>query len=370
MTIFLMGTLSFRSLYSQDVSSGALFLDLPHNVHQHALGEAADLEGLKSINTNPAGTNIRDAGSQDSLHSGLNFAQYPGGLLFTNILLLYWFRDEIGTFGLAVVYLDYGKIPNIDTAGNELGNISAYDIYAGLNYSRKIFGDILIGVNAKIIQQKLHTFSATGFAGDIGLKRKFGIFKNDLWVSLSGNHLGPPLKFDQENTPLPSRIHLSTSYVMKSWFPKWFYIKFGPQFNYFLENYMTFTIASGFFFDLGYFNLYALTKYRLGSGTGQYAVGTGGTYKADSYQIDLSFGINPIAFSNDLIASITFVYNFTQKKLSRVKPIDFSADLKISDPAELGKDPGEIIIKLDDPIEGADKETTKKKKGGDQKNIE
>ena len=356
--VFLLTVFSSGRLHSQDITSGALFLDLPHNVHQHTVGNAADLEGLKSINTNPAGTTIDGLASQHALHSSVNFSQYPGNLLFTNLSLLYSPGKKIGMFGFVIAYLNYGNIPNIDVDGNESGNVAAYDIYASLNYSREIPWGILIGANVKVIQQRLHTFSATGFAADIGVKKKFNIFKNDLWISISGNHLGPSIRFDQEATPLPSRIHASTSYVMKSWLPSWFYIKIGPQLDYFLENYYDFTLAGEFFFDIRYFSLYALARYKFGSGINQFALGAGGIYKTASYQIEASFGINPIAFSNELIASLAFIYNFKRTKLSQVKPIDFSADLKNSDSEELDKDPGEIIIKLDRPAEEQNKDIT------------
>ena len=348
-TILLVLLFNAGNLYPQDVTSGAFFLELPHNVYQNALGEAANLEGLNALNANPAGTTIQDNIQGQALHAGLNFSNYPAGLLFTHLGLLYWMGEKAGTIGLSVSYLNYGSIANIDASGNNIGNISAYDIYAGLNYSREIPWGLLIGTNIKVLQQKLDTFSATGFAVDIGLKKKFNVFRNDLWLSVSGNHLGSSIKFDQAGTPLPSRLHVSTSYVITAWLPKWLQIKIGPQFNYFLENYVSFIIAGELVFDFKYFAFYALGSYRTLPDGNQLGVGGGGLYKAQYYSLDVSFGAKPRPFGTDLVTSVAFIHDFSPVKLSHVKPIDFTSDLKAQkEDLEVGSD--EIIIKLDDPI--------------------
>ena len=355
-TILLALLFNVGNLYSQDVTSGAFFLELPHNVYQNALGEAANLEGLKALNTNPAGTTIQDNIQGQGLHTGLNFSNYPGGFLFTHLGILYWMGEKAGTIGLGVTYLHYGSIANIDASGNNIGNISAYDVYVGLNYSREIAWGLLIGTNIKVFQEKLDTFSATSFAVDIGLKKKFNVFKNGLWISVSGNHLGPSIKFDQVGTPLPSRLHISTNYVIKTWLPKWLQIKIGPQFNYFLEGYFNFTFAGEFVFDFDYFTFYTLASYRTLPDGSQVGVGGGGLYKAKYYSLDVSFGVRPQPFGTDLVTSVAFIHDLTQIKLSRVKPVDFTSDLK-TQKENVKVESDEIIIKLDEPIQDVVDET-------------
>ena len=350
--LLLIGGINSNILLAQSVSSGALFLDLPQNAHQHSLGASASLLGLDGININPASTTHPQNSSQYYIESALNISRLPGDALFSNLSFLHWFGDRYGTLSGSASFLHYGGISITDQNGIAAGQANAYDLSVSLNYSRKIFYDILVGVNATMIQQKLHTFSGMGFSADFGLKKRFRIKKNELWVSLAGNHFGPGITFDQVKTPLPSKINAAVSFALRQWLPSWFSMEMGPQFGYFLEGHYNLNWGSEFLFHIDSFDIYALNRYQYNSIGRQngFSFGVGGSYRFQAYRMHISFAINPFAAVSDFVSSMKLVYNFGTSKLSQVRPVDFSGELDYDEPQELAKDSDEIIIQLDEPV--------------------
>lgn len=77
---------------------------------------------------------------------------------------------SIGTFGLQVVYLNYGEFIETDQAGNVLGEFSGGDLLFGLSFARSYNSMFSYGVTAKFLYEKLEEYSATGVAVDIGVR--------------------------------------------------------------------------------------------------------------------------------------------------------------------------------------------------------
>ncbi len=346
------GIMFYPSIISaQDVGSSAGFLNLPHNVSEYSVGNSASLLGLDGIYTNPASTTLPENFAQYYMESSVSVSQFLGDILFSNVSFLYWLGDNYGTFGGVISFLHYGDIPIVDASGSFQGETSAYDFYGSLNYSRKIFYDILIGVNLKVIQQKLYIFNAVGFASDFGLKKKINLQNNELWLSLSGNNFGPKITFEVEGSPLPSSINGSTSFVLHKWLPWWFSVEIGPQFNYFLEGHYDFTFGSEFLFDFQSFNFYGLIKYKYNSvNQNQISFGIGGGYHFYPYYVNISFGMKPLQESSDFITSIKFIYDFGVNKLPKVEAINLEKELNLDNSKTPTRDFGEIIIQLDEPI--------------------
>ena len=327
------------SLFSQDIGSGTLFLNVPHNVQQYSIGHSASLLGLDGVYTNPASTTLPENTSQYYMESAVNVSQFLSDVFFSNASFLYWFGDTYGTFSATISFLYYGSIPFVDENSVLQGVATAYDLYGSFNYSRKIFFEILIGVSTKIIQQKLHTFNALGFAVDFGVKKKFNIDNNELWISIAGNNFGPAITFDMVGSPLPSKVTGSSSFILRKWLPHWFNVEMGPQFDYFLEKYYNLAWGSKLLFRFYFFEIYGLTRYQyMSSGQNVFSFGGGASYGFSAYQVHASFGMNPFLENNNFITSIKFIYNFGIKKLTQVKPVDFSKELNYNDFQTLPKD--------------------------------
>ena len=72
--------------------------------------------------------------------------------------------------GLHITYLNYGKFIETDIAGNELGNFSGSDIVVAGSFAFKKGHSWKFGATTKLIYEKIHDYSATGLAFDLGIK--------------------------------------------------------------------------------------------------------------------------------------------------------------------------------------------------------
>jgi hypothetical protein len=129
----------------------------------------------------------------------------------TQIALTYdsWFVDAFfnnataavplstGVLGAEVFYMNFGSFANVDDFGNSLsGSVSPFTLAAFLAYGIGLNENFSAGVSAKVITQSQGSISKTGFAGDIGLMYKTGIFSAGLAARNFGGGAGSPLPSD------------------------------------------------------------------------------------------------------------------------------------------------------------------------------
>ena len=118
-----------------------------------------------SLYYNPAG--IAQFESQRFIASYHNyFADMQSGFLgFIKPL-----AQEKYFLGLHITYLNYGKFVETDIAGNELGNFSGSDIVLAGSFAVRKGYSWKFGATTKLIYEKIHDYSATGIAFDLGVK--------------------------------------------------------------------------------------------------------------------------------------------------------------------------------------------------------
>jgi len=95
--------------------------------------------------------------------------------------------------GLHISYLNYGKFIETDNTGNELGDFSGSDLVLAGSIAFKHGYAWKFGATSKLIYEKIHDFSATGVAFDVGAKyssnREYysaGIMVQNLGFQFSG----------------------------------------------------------------------------------------------------------------------------------------------------------------------------------------
>ncbi|MDH4158071.1 MAG: PorV/PorQ family protein [candidate division Zixibacteria bacterium] len=72
--------------------------------------------------------------------------------------------------GFYIDYLNYGNFVETDRFGQTLGEFSGGDLLLAVSFAKKQEDDLMFGVTAKFIYEKVHDFSATGLAADFGVK--------------------------------------------------------------------------------------------------------------------------------------------------------------------------------------------------------
>jgi hypothetical protein len=77
--------------------------------------------------------------------------------------------QDIGRFGAAVKYINYGTFTKAGIDGEKQGEFSAGEVAFILGYANSLDQNFYYGVNAKFIYSGIETRSSTGLAADIGL---------------------------------------------------------------------------------------------------------------------------------------------------------------------------------------------------------
>lgn len=77
--------------------------------------------------------------------------------------------DDIGRFGAALKYINYGSFDEADEFGNRTGEFSANELALIIGYSNSLDDNFYYGANAKVIYSGIADRSSSALALDIGL---------------------------------------------------------------------------------------------------------------------------------------------------------------------------------------------------------
>ena len=106
--------------------------------------------------------------------------------------------------GASVTFLDYGTIDAYDINGNAMGQVSSYDMQAGLSLSLALNERLSVGVTAKYVGEKLADLTASTFAGDLGLS-----YQSSRWsFSLAAVNISSGMKFETTKEKLPTAVRV------------------------------------------------------------------------------------------------------------------------------------------------------------------
>jgi len=112
--------------------------------------------------------------------------------------------------GLALSYLNYGSFAETNLAGDKLDDFSGGNLLFAASIARRVGFNWAVGATGKIIYQKIHEYSASGVALDMGAKftsnrgrYSFGAAVQNLGTQLSS------LGSEKDKLPLTLRIGAS-----------------------------------------------------------------------------------------------------------------------------------------------------------------
>ena len=183
------------------------------------------------------GTDARSAALSDAttaIASGASAAtQNPAGLIFVpspdksfDVLFTHreWIQDtrieylavrigldSLQSLGVSLSSLATDDIEIRTRPGPAEGTFSARNASIGLSYARG-FGDLALGVTAKVLYEKLLVDDATGFAVDLGGRWQAPL--PNLVVGAALQHLGSMGKMRQESTTLPATLRIGPAYTL------------------------------------------------------------------------------------------------------------------------------------------------------------
>ena len=212
-------TLTSTICNAQAGESVYAFLNLPTSARQIALGGVAlTLNGdVNQPLWNPA---TIDGEMQGKV--SVNYTNYLSGINLGSMTFTTRLQEELGLFHAGIQYLDYGELTRADEIGNVLGTFKAYDLALSMGYAHALKTiNLRMGVNAKLINSRIDTYSSFGVAFDLAFLYRDA--KSPLKISMVFRNMGSQITtFDGTKESLPFRILLGASSRFKHVPIQWF----------------------------------------------------------------------------------------------------------------------------------------------------
>ena len=113
--------------------------------------------------------------------------------------------DADAGLGLAVQYDSTSNFDQIDSQGNNLGQVENYDLLMDLAGGLALSPTLRIGVGGKLFSSRLQEFQSHGLAVDVGAQSDMG---SRVTLGGSFNNLGLQQAYDQQSDPLPAVLEM------------------------------------------------------------------------------------------------------------------------------------------------------------------
>ncbi|MCX5784858.1 MAG: PorV/PorQ family protein [Elusimicrobia bacterium] len=200
-------------------TSGAQFLKVASGARGAALGEAysALADDAFALDWNPAGIVAIKKKSMVFMH-----APYLAGT-FVDYFGYAENAGEVGAWGVAVKYMNFGAIHKTDSSGFDLGVFTPYDISASVSFATYITGynkepeeRFILGATGKFVRSKLYSSDNT-ISADIGLLFPY-LFDNRFRLAMSAQNIMGTLRYDKEDTPLPLILRFGSVTTLTKYF--------------------------------------------------------------------------------------------------------------------------------------------------------
>ena len=197
--VLFLGTVLISEVFAgggkRNGTAGAQELLIPSSASGLALNGAniSNITGLDAVFYNPAGF----GGSKTSTEAMFSHLNYIADISLSFAAVGVSF-SELGSLAFSLRTLNFGDIP-ITTVENPYGTGSTYSpsyVTLGLTYSNSLTDRIRVGVNLKLVSEKIVRTSATGFALDAGIQYQGLAGLDGLSFGITLKNLGPQMKFD------------------------------------------------------------------------------------------------------------------------------------------------------------------------------
>jgi len=223
--------------------------------------------------------------------------------------------EDIGRFGAAIKYINYGNFEEADDFGNRTGEFSANEMAFVIGYANNLDENFYYGVNAKFIYSGIADRSSTAMAVDLGLH--YAIPDNNWNFGFAVLNLGGQLSkyyetSEAEDLPLDVVIGLSKRLENLPLRLSVDFHKLNEDRDDFIEKFKAFTVGAKFTLSkvlklrLGYDNE-RRSEFKIGTTAGVAGFNAGLGVKISDYQFDYGYsslglvgGLHRIGISTSL----------------------------------------------------------------------
>jgi hypothetical protein len=205
-SVFLIGASTPPTADAADPGDTSLaFLKIGIGARAAAMGEAyaAVAQDPTAVHWNPAGISTVPGREFHSTHN-----EWISDVRYEYLAAVQGMQGH--AIGAHVGLLHMGELEERNDVGVLTGHFRAYDFTGGLTYGRRITRTIEMGATVKVLYSKIHDFSATSFATDLGVRYRTPL--RGLVLAGTATNLGTPVKFEEEDAVLPFGVRLAAAY--------------------------------------------------------------------------------------------------------------------------------------------------------------
>ena len=202
--------------------AGALFLLISPGARAGGMGEAqvAVANDAYASYWNPAGLAFLEGSEAALMH--VNWLPNLVSDMYYEFIAFRHHVPTFGTLGGHIIFLNLGEQQRTDEQGENLGTFSSFMFAATGSYGAFISRTAAIGLNIKLLHQKLAEIGAgaekgkgvtTDFAFDIGYLQK-GFLSNRLDIGMTITNIGPKIAFidEAQADPMPTNFTLGLNF--------------------------------------------------------------------------------------------------------------------------------------------------------------
>lgn len=195
------------------------FLKIAAGARGAALGEAysALADDAFALDWNPAGLIHIKKNSMALMHSPYLAGSYVDYFAYAET------AGEVGSWGVAVKYMNYGKLDKTNSSGVDLGSFSPFDTSVNVGFACYITGfnkdpedRFVLGATGKFVKSKIISDDNT-VSADIGVNMPY-MFENRFRMTVTAQNIMGTLRYDKEEAPLPLILRLGTLTRLGSYF--------------------------------------------------------------------------------------------------------------------------------------------------------
>ncbi len=177
-------------------TSGAQFLKIGAGARPTALGDAfvGAADDVNALYYNPGGLGLLQKAEIMAMHT-----QYFQGLNYN--FGAYVQPTKHGTVGLSIATLQTDALTRRDVDESSSGTFENQDAAYTISYGHSLGETFGIGGNMRWIREQIDSTSASAWAGDVGILKRFE--EHPVSVGFAIRHFGTKVKFQEESDPLP-----------------------------------------------------------------------------------------------------------------------------------------------------------------------
>ncbi len=211
----LLSTIHYCSAGGFDKNSAgtatAQFLKVASGARGVAMGEAysAMANDATALDWNPAGLIKIKTHSVSLMHAPYLADSYVDFFAYAET------AGEVGAWGMALKYMNYGAIKKTDQSGVEIGKFTPYDMAFNIGFATYITGfnkdpeeRFALGATGKFVRSQLLSSDNT-VSADIGILFPY-FFDNRFQLAMTAQNIMGTLRYDKLEFPLPLILRLGS----------------------------------------------------------------------------------------------------------------------------------------------------------------